>query len=345
MSFPGGGGGAVTIIGAMEGGGSQTRLTTEDVDDIKALVSNLEQVTILQSGDSDVYGGELEEAKSATVVGALSSYQRVSNLEVLYGRFIDEDDEAYSDYVAVIGYDLAQQMFGYANYAYGDYIEIEGKNYEVVGVLAQMGSVSSGISPDNAVYIPYSTAEKHVFGSTQQPQIAAVANSVADVQQCMADIELLLSENYPNAFFDVTDAGSAMAAASSSADTLAMLLLAVATIVFIVGGIGIMNVLFASVQERTQEIGILRAIGCARKTILLEFLMEANFISMMGGLVGVGVSFALMPVVEMLGVRCEASWWGAVLAFAFALATGTVFGFYPAWKASRLVPIEALNLN
>ena len=125
-----------------------------------------------------------------------------------------------------------------------------------------------------------------------------------------------------------------------------MLLLAVASIVFVVGGIGIMNVLFASVQERTQEIGILRAIGCARGTILLEFLLEANFVSLLGGLAGVGLSFAVMPVVEMLGVRCEASLWGAVLAFLFAMLTGTMFGFLPGpWKASRLVPIQALNLN
>lgn len=338
--MPGGGGG---------GGGSSslsgTRMTEEDVEDLKELVPNLAEVTILMSGDIEVFGGELEEAVTATVVGAQEAYQDVSNLSALYGRFLTDEDESATDYVAVIGYDLAEEIFGSAMYAYGDYLEIEDKNYEIVGVLEQMGSVSSGISPDSAVYIPYSTAEKYVFGTTVEPTIAAVAEDVEDVEPCMADIEAVLTENYPDAYFEVTDAGSAMEAASSSADTLAMLLLAVASIVFVVGGIGIMNVLFASVQERTQEIGILRAIGCARGTILLEFLLEANFVSLLGGLAGVGLSFAVMPVVEMLGVRCEASLWGAVLAFLFAMLTGTVFGFYPAWKASRLVPIQALNLN
>ena len=338
----GGGGG-----GAAPGGGdlSGTRMTEEDVQDIQELVQGLSSVTIYLQGDVDVYGGELEEAMSATVVGAQAAYQDVSNLEVAMGRFLNEDDEESTNYVAVIGWDLAQDVFGSAMLAVGDYLEIEDKNYQIVGVLTQMGSVSSGISPDEAVFLPYSTAEKYVFGTTVEPTLAAVAENVEDVERCMADIEAVLSENYPDAYFEVTDAGSAMEAASSSADTLAMLLLAVASIVFLVGGIGIMNVLFASVQERTQEIGILRAIGCARGTILLEFLLEANFVSLLGGLAGVGLSFAVMPVVEMLGVRCEASLWGAVLTFLFAMLTGTVFGFYPAWKASRLVPIQALNLN
>ncbi|MGI5884826.1 MAG: ABC transporter permease [Candidatus Spyradocola sp.] len=343
--FGGGMGARGGSAGSGGSSGNQERMTEEDVEDLIELVPNLAQAAILLSGDVEVFGGELSEAVSTTVVGAQAAYQEISNLTTLYGRFLDGSDESAASYVAVIGYDLAQEIFGSAAYALGDYLEIEDKNYEIVGVLEQMGSVTTGISPDSAVYIPYATAEKYVFGTTVEPVIAAVAESVEDVEACMANIETILTENHPDAYFEVTDAGSAMEAASSSADTLAMLLLAVATIVFVVGGIGILNVLFASVQERTQEIGILRAIGCARGTILLEFLLEANFISLLGGLVGVGLSFALMPVIEVLGVRCEASLWGAVLAFLFALLTGTVFGFYPAWKASRLVPIQALNLN
>ncbi len=352
-SFSAGGGGMPSAGGGMpgsNGGGgsnnrSSTRLTVDDVNDLRMLVSGLEEVTILQSGETSVFGGSLEEETTSTVVGVLADYQYVSNLSVMYGRFIEDEDDAYEDYVAVIGYGLAEDIFTYAAYAYGDYLEIDGKNYEIVGVLEEMGSVSSGISPDQAIYIPYSTAEKQIFGSTVEPQIAAVAADVGDVEQIMTDIEAVLTENYPNAFFDVTDAGSAMEAASSSADTLALLLLAVASIVFIVGGIGIMNVLFVSVKERTSEIGILKAIGCSQKTILLEFLMEANIISVIGGIVGVGLSFGLMPLVELAGMRVESSILGWVLALVFAVVTGTVFGFYPAWKASKLVPMQALNLD
>ncbi len=120
-------------------------------------------------------------------------------------------------------------------------------------------------------------------------------------------------------------------------------LVAIAAISLLVGGIGIMNVLFVSVQERTREIGILKALGCSRRNILLEFLMEANMISTFGGVVGVVIGSALMPVLGRFDMRVEASAAGVVMALAFAILTGTLFGFYPAAKAAALKPIEALN--
>jgi putative ABC transport system permease protein len=206
-----------------------------------------------------------------------------------------------------------------------------------------MGTVSSGISPDEAIYVPYNTAKKFIFGNDIQTQISAVASDVKQVQTVMDNIETLLKENYPNASFTLTDAGSKMEAATESANTLSMLLIAVASIVFIVGGIGIMNVLFVSVKERTSEIGILKALGCSRREILLEFLMESNFIATFGGVVGVGVGFALVPLVKMTGMTLAPLPIGGILAVLFAVLTGTVFGFYPAYKASILTPIKALS--
>jgi putative ABC transport system permease protein len=136
-----------------------------------------------------------------------------------------------------------------------------------------------------------------------------------------------------------------MAAATSSANTLAMRLFAVATIVFIVGGIGVMNVLFVSVKERTPEIGILKAVGCPAGTILAEFLLEAVFMGVAGGLLGIASSFGLVPLLEMLGMRLEPTLTGYLLAVVFAVVTAGLFGLYPALKASKLVPIEALALN
>ena len=135
-----------------------------------------------------------------------------------------------------------------------------------------MGTVSSGISPDDSIFLPYSTGVKYIVGSSVSPTITVIMEDVDEVDAAMENIQTILSDSYPNAEFTITDAGSKMEAASASNDTLTTLLISMAVIVFIVGGIGIMNVLFVSVKERTKEIGILKAIGCTKRDILLEFL-------------------------------------------------------------------------
>ncbi len=322
-----------------------TRLTGEDAATLRELVPNLEEVTLFVSQSTKVFGGMLEEETDATVIGAQANYQTVNNLKLLYGSFIASEPSEADRYTAVIGYTLAQDMFGYPAYALDDFIAIDDKNYKIIGVLGSMGSVSSGIGSDTAVYVPYDTAVKTIIGVTAEPVITCVASGVEHVEQAIANIQTILKDNHPDGNFSVTDAGSAMQAASGSAETLAMLLFAVATIVFLVGGIGVMNVLFVSVKERTPEIGILKAVGCPAGTILAEFLLEAVFMGVAGGLLGIAASFGLIPVLEALGMRLEPTAVGYLLAVLFAVVTAGLFGFYPAYKASRLVPIEALALN
>lgn len=332
--FPGGGGGGGGSFEPSVTGG--VTLTEEDVEDISAVVPGIESISILASGD-------LEEETDYTAVGVAPEYAEISNLTVKYGEFFDDEAEEDCSKVCVLGYKTAQSIFGAAYLAAGENISIEGKNYEVIGVLDSMGTVASGISPDEAIYIPYSTAKKYVFGSSIQPKISAVASDVNEVQNVMDNIEAVLTQNYPDAKFTITDAGSEMEAAQKSANTLQTLLIAVASIVFVVGGIGIMNVLFVTVRERTGEIGLLKALGCKKGVILSEFLLEAGVIALFGGAVGVGLGYILIPAVELTGTRAELVAMAGVLSLVFAVGTGTLFGFYPALKASRLTPIEALG--
>lgn len=353
-AMPGGGGNAMPGGGQMVMGGSNgddssrinqenITLSEDDVDDLQTFLPGVSDITISYTTKNDVEGGELEEASSYTIAGVKSNYASMSNLTMAVGEFITKDNESGKEKVCILGYDLAKEIFGSVEEAYDSTIYIDNRAYIVNGVLSSVGSVSSGISPDESIFIPYSTGVKYIVGTKVSPTITVIMEDVDEVDTAMENIQTILSDSYPNAEFTITDAGSKMEAASASNDTLTALLVSMALIVFIVGGIGIMNVLFVSVKERTKEIGILKAIGCHKKDILLEFLLEACFISIFGGILGVLVSFGITPLIEKFDVRVELSAMGAVLAVLFAVITGTVFGFYPAYKASNLIPVEALN--
>lgn len=329
------------------GGTSALRKTVtldeEDVEDILLFVPDVEAASISASTKTSVTGGNLEEETQYTVAGVKPEYQDMSNLTMAIGDFITEENDANEEKVCILGYSLALEIFDTIMEAYDSTVYIDGRSFTVNGVLSQMGSMASGISPDTAIFVPYSTAKKYVMGSSISPQITVIAGDVNKVPEVSENIETVLTSSYTGSSFTITDAGSKMEAAAQSAKTLSMLLIAVASIVFIVGGIGIMNVLFVSVQERTREIGILKALGSSRHDILLEFLFEANMISTFGGVAGIGLSFGLLPLVQQFGMRVEPSMQGWIMALVFAILTGTVFGFYPAMKASKLIPIEALN--
>lgn len=318
-------------------------LTQDDVEEIELFVSGISGATISYSTRASVEGGTLQSAQTYTVAGVKESFQEVSRLEMTEGEFLTEEMDAAKEKSCVLGATAAKELFGSAGDALDEILYLDDRAYTVVGILESSQSVASRISPDTAILIPYETGIKYITGTEIDPVLTVIAEDVNVLDQVIADVETVLEENHINARFTFEDSGSKMQAAQSSNRTLTMLLSAMAVIVFLVGGIGIMNVLFVSVKERTNEIGILKAIGTPKRQILIEFLIESAAISLIGGVLGVAVSFAVIPVAGYMNVRVEVGLTACLSALGFAVLTGTLFGIYPAWKASRLEPVEALN--
>lgn len=329
--------------GSSSGSGDEVIMTTDDCDDLLMMVSGITDATISYSTTASVEGGDMDSASYYTIAGVLENYADMSNLEMAIGEFITEENNDNKEKVCILGATAAKTIYGSAYDAYDATLYIDDRPYTVAGVFSEMGSMASGISPDTAIFIPYNTGIKYITGENISPTLTVIAEDVNNVDSVMETVLEVLEETYSGSIFEASDAGSKMEAASTSNETLTLLLISMAVIVFIVGGIGIMNVLFVSVKERTNEIGILKALGCARKDILLEFLLEASCISFIGAVIGVLLSLGITPLVELLSVRVSLSVEGALLSLFFGVVTGSAFGFYPAYKASRLIPVVALN--
>ena len=317
-------------------------LTADDVDAIETYVSGISGATISYTTRASVEGGVLPDAQTYTVAGVEDGFADVGRLTLADGDFFTVEQDDAKSKVCVLGASVATELFGSSEDAKGSTLYIEDRSYTVIGVLTSSNTVISGISVDTALLIPYQTGVKYITASVD-PTLTVIAEDVNTLQSVITDVKTVLEERYPAASFTFSDSGSKMKAAEASNRTLTMLLTAMAAMVFLVGGIGIMNVLFVSVKERTNEIGILKAIGTPRFVILLEFLFESAAISLIGGVLGVGIGFGVIPLVKQFDVRVEPNLTACLSALGFSVLTGTMFGLYPAWKASRLEPVEALN--
>ena len=286
-----------------------------------------------------------QKKKDLTIAAVTQGYSEISSLPIAEGTdFADADFEDGSR-VVVLGNNVAQQNFTSPEAAVGESLVINNARYEIIGVLAKKSEGLQGLSPDDSVFLPLQTAQNgDMLDDYAIPQAVGLATSTEVIDQAMtrlkSSLDYLLEDS---TMYGIEDAGGRIEAALQSARTMKMLLVSVAAIVFLVGGIGIMNVLFVSVKERTKEIGILKALGTSKKDILLLFLLESVEIGLFGGIVGVLVSFVAMPLMQRTGIAVSPSVEGWVIALFFAVGTAAVFGFYPAYKAAGLKPIDALT--
>lgn len=318
------------------------KITMEHMEQIKEESTTISEIYLRAESNKEVtLGGKKEYIP---VVGVTEKYSEVSNLNIISGENITEIDVEDETSVVVIGDGIAKKYFNGAEDSIGKSIRVDSRNYLIIGVLQRTGEGLQGLNPDDSIFMPYTTADKYVLDEYTIPQIVALAENLDLVNTAMAEIKSTLDYVLEDSSgYILEDAGSRIEAAGKSAKTMNMLLISVATIVFIVGGIGIMNVLFVSVKERTKEIGILKALGSCSHDIMGQFLLESIIISMFGGCVGVAVSYAITPLMKYTEIPITPSISGKVIALLFAIITGTVFGLYPAYKASKLKPIEALN--
>ena len=301
-------------------------------------VVNASSVTLVSNGTS---------FEPTTFVGTTPSYLTAHSYKIAEGTSFTTEDVAKHRRVAVIGQEVDQELFGGAS-AVGQTMKVNGSNYEVVGVLAKKGS-NGTTNQDDIVMAPITTVQTSLTGVGTIDSITVQANSESGLDAAEGQVKEIIEErhkikNTEEPGFSVLNQGSLLETSSSTSGVFTTLLGEVAAISLLVGGIGVMNIMLVSVTERTREIGIRKAIGARRSDILTQFLTEAVLVSLIGGLTGVAVG-VIGSQFEIAGVHPEIATYSVFLAFGAAALSGLFFGTYPAARAARLRPIEALRFE
>ncbi len=326
------------------GRGAESKLQVEDINFVLANSTFVAEGSGTISGSATISFGSNNE--SASLQGITPNFFKISNLAVEHGENFTEDDLVKRSKKVILGNAIATTLFEDPALAIGQTVSVASKKLKVVGVLKENGASSFGTSYDDAIYTPFSTAEKSILGSRARVTIVFLGKNVDVLALAQAEIEQLLRENHKikegkDSDFQVRDPGSMVASAKESTKTMSFLLTSIATIVLLVSGIGIMNVMFVTVAERTKEIGVLKAIGAQKHDILSQFLLESVILCVFGGIIGVGIGLLVIPLLKEYGAESSLS--AILLGFFFSVFVGVFFGFYPALKASKLDPVDALR--
>lgn len=278
-------------------------------------------------------------SRRSAVYGVMENYAEMVNFPVENGQFVSNSQVEGSRKVAVIGQTIVEELFAGTD-PVGRSINVEGQKFVVIGVLQPKGQ-SLGLDQDDVVLVPITVAQR-MFGIEWVSYLMVEAVDEQSIDLAVEEIELILSKALERTDFTVMTQENILGTLQQILGTLTLMLGGIAGISLLVGGIGIMNIMLVSVTERTREIGIRKAVGAKTYHILIQFIIEAATLSVIGGIVGIIIGLGGSQLLSLV-LPSEVSVWSIVLAFAFSAATGIFFGAYPAYKASRLSPIEALR--
>jgi len=341
--------GSTTAGGVRMGGGTTPTLTLEDAKAIlKECPSILEVAPVVAEVKQLVFSNQ---NWSTSVYGVTSGYLDINDWTVQSGREITDEDNQNATKVTVLGDTVVTNLFGDLD-PIGKTIRIAGSPFKVVGILNPKGQTSMGQDRDDTALIPLSTAQKKLFGTAFPGTVKFIsvqAKSTDELDSAQEEIEALLRERHnigknKDDDFTIRNFTQMLETIKQATNTMTLLLGSIASVSLLVGGIGIMNIMLVSVTERTKEIGIRMAIGAKAMDIRIQFLIEALLLSLAGGLIGVIIGISCSSAIGMFsGLTIVISPFSIILSFGFSGLVGIGFGFYPAYKASLLNPIDALR--
>lgn len=329
------------------GFGSATTLTLEDAEAIEGQVQNIEAVAPTVSSRKQVKTTKGTNTNTS-IYGVTSAYQLVKSIGFETGSFISEEQIKKIAKVAVLGPITRDDLFGEDSNPVGQKIRLEGLEFTIIGVTQSKGGTGFG-SADDLIYIPISTAQKYITGSESVSNINVEVTDkdlMTTVQQEITNLLLIRHKisDPLSADFTVINQADILTALTSVTGTLTLLLGAIAGISLLVGGIGIMNMMLTTVTERTREIGLRKSLGAKNSDINTQFLAESVALTFIGGIIGVFFGWlASFLITKFSGTTTAVTGWSVFLAFGVSAAIGITFGYYPAQRAAKLNPIEALR--
>jgi len=338
--------GAIARGGVSQGAGTFNRLTIEDVKKLEREGTLFATVSPVIFTRAQAVGGAGNWRTE--VNGVARSYQSIRNWTVSTGSFFTDDDVRTRRKVAVLGSTVVNALFSDVD-PVGQQIRLRNVPFTIIGVLATKGQTAGGADQDDVVLVPYTTAQTRLAGFSFIGQILASTASAGDIPAAQEEMRGIMREAHrldaaENDDFTIRNQADLAETATATADVMTWLLAAIASISLLVGGIGIMNIMLVSVTERTREIGLRLAVGARAADVLRQFLVESVMLCSGGGLVGLAVGLAAAAVVgRITGWSTGAPALAVVIAVGFSAAVGVFFGYYPARKAARLNPIDALR--